>query len=287
MKASMQQLIQNQSFQGERPLFNSHNIKLINVQILEGESALKEGSNLECEKCNFFGMYPLWHITGGNIHDCHFDTRARAGIWYSQNFEVSNCQIDAPKMFRKLKDFKISNCNFTNAEETLWCCDNIELFKVKAINGNNFALDSHNFKVVELNLVSKYVFQNCSNITIKDSIIDSKDAFWETDNVIVENSILKGEYLGWHSRNLTLRNCKIIGTQPLCYADNLVIDNCSFDENCDLAFEDSTVNATINTRMVSIKNPKSGKIKLKGLDKLIIDEYVKAPNDCKIEIIES
>ena len=63
--------------------------------------------------------------------------------------------------------------------------------------------------------------------------------------------------------------------------------NCSFDENCDLAFEDSTVNATINTRMVSIKNPKSGKIKLKGLDKLIIDEYVKAPNDCKIEIIES
>ena len=139
---------------------------LINVQILEGESALKEGSNLECEKCNFFGMYPLWHITGGNIHDCHFDTRARAGIWYSQNFEVSNCQIDAPKMFRKLKDFKISNCNFTNAEETLWCCDNIELFKVKAINGNNFALDSHNFKVVELNLVSKYVFQNCSNITI-------------------------------------------------------------------------------------------------------------------------
>ena len=36
------EIIRNQSFGGERPLFESHNLRLENVVITEGESGIKE-----------------------------------------------------------------------------------------------------------------------------------------------------------------------------------------------------------------------------------------------------
>ena len=47
--------IRNQHFEGERPLFESHNLRLEQVTIGEGESAIKECSNIEAEDCRFWG----------------------------------------------------------------------------------------------------------------------------------------------------------------------------------------------------------------------------------------
>ncbi|MDE6027972.1 MAG: DUF3737 family protein, partial [Muribaculaceae bacterium] len=98
-------------------------------------------------------------------------------------------------------------------------------------------------------------------------------------------SELHGEYLGWHSKNLHLINCKISGTQPLCYCDNLVMENCTMAEDCDLAFEESKLQAEVNSVITSVKNPTSGVIKAKGYGEIILDENIKQPADCKIEVI--
>lgn len=45
------ELIKDAEFGGERPLFASQDIKLENVTIHAGESALKECSNVEVENC--------------------------------------------------------------------------------------------------------------------------------------------------------------------------------------------------------------------------------------------
>ncbi len=42
-------------------------------------------------------------------------------------------------------------------------------------------------------------------------------------------------------------------------------------ENADLAFEKSEVDATILTSVDSIKNPKSGEIRVKGVREIIMD----------------
>ena len=42
-------LIKNAEFGGERPLFESHDLRLENVIIRTGESAIKECSNIETE----------------------------------------------------------------------------------------------------------------------------------------------------------------------------------------------------------------------------------------------
>ena len=99
----------------------------------------------------------------------------------------------------------------------------------------------------------------------------------------VYDSELSGEYLGWHSRNLKLVNCRISGTQPLCYAENLVLENCTFAEDCDLAFEYSSVHATIVGGIRSVKNPRTGSIVADEIGEIIIDKNIKAPADCVIK----
>ena len=116
----------------------------------------------------------------------------------------------------------------------------------------------------------------------KRQVLNTKDAFWETDNVTVYDSVIKGEYLGWHSRNLRLVNCHISGTQPLCYAENLIMENCTMGEDADLAFEYSSVHATIKGNVTSVKNPLTGRIAATGYGEIILDEYKKAPGDCEI-----
>lgn len=45
------ELIKDKEFGGERPLFESHNQHLDNVVIREGESAIKECSNIKATNC--------------------------------------------------------------------------------------------------------------------------------------------------------------------------------------------------------------------------------------------
>ena len=62
--------ISNQSFGGERPLFESHHLRLENVIITEGESGIKECSDIEADGCKFYGKYPFWHVKGSLITNC-------------------------------------------------------------------------------------------------------------------------------------------------------------------------------------------------------------------------
>lgn len=112
---------------------------------------------------------------------------------------------------------------------------------------------------------------------ISNSILDTKDAFWHSKNVTVRDSIVKGEYLAWFSDGLTLINCKIIGTQPLCYCTNLKLINCEM-ENTDLSFEYSDVEADIKGNVVSIKNPKSGKIIVDSVGEIINEDSIMEVN---------
>ena len=103
----------------------------------------------------------------------------------------------------------------------------------------------------------------------------------------VYDSTLDGEYLGWYSKRLRLVNCRISGTQPLCYAEDLVLENCTFGEDADLAFEYSSVQATIRGTVPSVKNPNAGSIVADGYGEIIRDEYLREGADCRIEVRET
>ena len=273
----------NKEFAGERPLFGSHDLRLENVTIHAGESAIKECSNIEAVNCLFEGNYPFWHVHGFRIDRCRFDVGGRSALWYSDHLKMTDTVIDAPKMFREMTDIDIENVVINDADEVFWRCDRLNIRNLTLHGGTYPFMFSSNIYVDGLESDSKYVFQYVKDVEIHNARITTKDAFWEVENVTVYDSELNGEYLGWHSRNLRLANCHITGEQPLCYARDLVLENCTFGPDCDRAFEYTSLKADIRGSITNIKNPMSGHIVADSIGSVTIDENIKAPADCVIE----
>ena len=276
--------IKNQEYEGERPLFATHDLQLENVTIHTGESALKECSNIIAQNCRFEGKYPFWHNNGFIVKDCLFTEGARAALWYSNNLQMTDTRVEAPKMFREMDGIKLENVQLPDAQETLWHCRNVELKNVQVDHADYLFMHGENIRIEDYLQNGNYSFQYCKNVEIRNAIINSKDAFWNTENVTVYDSELNGEYLGWHSHNLRLVNCKISGTQPLCYTHDLIMENCTMADDCELAFEYASVQATIKSPIHSVKNPRTGSITAESYGEIIIDKNVKSPADCELKL---
>ena len=190
--------------------------------------------------------------------------------------------VEAPKMFRRIKDVYLENVQLPNALETFWDCKDVELKNVEANKADYIFMHTHDIKIDGFKLLGNYSFQYAKDVVIRNADLQTKDAFWESENVTVYDSRINGEFLGWYAKNLRLVNCRIGGTQPLCYCENLLLENCIFDEDADLAFEYSDVEASILGPVTSVKNPRTGRIMADSYGDVIIDGNMKAPGDCQI-----
>lgn len=250
------EVIKDQYFQGERPLYARRNgLRLENVKIGPGESSIKEGANIEAVRCEFDGKYPFWECKGFTVRDCVFREGARAALWYSSGCKMYNTLVEAPKMFRRISDVYLENVQLPNALETFWDCSGITLRNVEAQKADYIFMHTENIDIDGFRLQGNYSFQYARNVVIRNADLDTKDAFWESENVTVYDSRIQGEFLAWYAKNLRLVNCHIGGTQPLCYCENLVLENCTFEPDANLAFEYSSVQATLRGGIHSVKNP--------------------------------
>lgn len=277
------QEIKEEVLTGERALFRSDNLEISYSTFLNGESPLKESSNLKLKNNLFKWKYPLWYCNNVEVENTTFFEMARAGIWYTKNISLRNCTIEAPKNFRRAENIRLEQVNLSNAAETLWNCNNAYLKEVTA-QGDYFAMNSKNLKIDEFSLVGNYSFDGCKDIEISNSKLLSKDAFWNCENVTVTDSFISGEYIGWNSRNLTFINCTIESLQGFCYIENLTLINCTL-LNTNLAFEYSTVDVQVNSKIDSIKNPAAGRIEARKIGQVILDETEIEP--AKTEIIST
>ena len=269
-------------FEGERALYDTHDALIIDSTFQNGESPLKECSNLEIKHSFFKWKYPLWYSHDITCENVTLLETARSGIWYTNNIKMINCNISAPKTFRRGDGITLINCSLPNAQETMWNCKNINLKKVTA-TGDYFGFNAEGVDIEDFQLIGNYAFDGGKNIVIRHAKLDSKDSFWNCENVTVYDSIIVGEYLGWNSKNVTFINCTIDSHQGMCYMDNVKLVNCRL-LNTDLCFElCSNIDAEIVTIIDSVKNPISGKIVAKGIKELIMDEKYIDPS--KTEII--
>ena len=275
--------ISKQHFEGERPLFEQHSLRLEEVTIGDGESAIKECSDIEADRCRLWGKYPFWHVHGFKITNCQFDAGARSALWYSDHLEMSNTRIDGPKMFREMDYLRLENVVLNDADETFWRCRDIEARNLALHGGTYPFMFSENIRIDGLKSDSMYVFQYCKNVELHHAHIVTKDSFWECENITIYDSHLDGEYLAWHSKNVRLVRCHLAGEQLLCYADRLVLEDCTFDPACDRVFEYSDVEASICGHITNIKNPTTGHIVADSVGSVTIDQNVKAPANCIIE----
>lgn len=258
-------------YTGERALYDTHDAEIIDSTFDDGESPLKECSDLVVKHSIFKWKYPLWYSENILCEDTTLLETARSGIWYTKNIKMVNCHISAPKTFRRAEGITLINCALPNALETMWNCKNITLQDVSA-TGDYFGLNVDGAKIERFNLIGNYAFDGGKDIVIRNAKMDSKDSFWNCKNVTVYDSIIIGEYLGWNSENITFVNCCIDSHQGMCYMKNIKMINCKL-LNTDLCFEFcENVDADICSHIDSVKNPYSGVIKAKSIGELILDE---------------
>lgn len=276
-------IIQNKEYGGERPLYAVHDVRLENVTIHVGESSIKETSNIEAENCTFEGKYVFWETDGFKVNNCYFAESARSSLWYSRGCRMTNCKVDAPKLFRRMEGIYVENTDFPNGEQFLWDCKDVEMRNVSIQNCDYIFMHTENIRLENYRQDGNYGFQYAKNVEIHNAVINSKDAFWEAENVTVYDSELNGEYLAWYGKNIRLVRCHLTGEQLLCYVDGLILEDCTFGDDANLLFEYSTVNGTIKGNVVSIKNPTSGKLTVEGkIGELILDENRKQPADAVV-----
>lgn len=269
-------------FGGERPLYCKKDLYLEDVVIRPGESGLKETANITCVKCRFEGKYPLWECDGFVVRDSILTVGARSGLWYSRNGELYDTIIDAPKTFRRMDGIKMRNCWIPGGSETFWDCSRIDVKDCVIERADYVFMHCEDIVLENVKLNGNYGFQYAKNVVIKNCVLNSKDSFWEAENVEIYDSVINGEYLAWYSKNVKLVRCHITETQPLCYCEGLVLEDCTFGSDCDLAFEYSTIEATVKGHIASIKNPRSGHIHCDSIGEIILDGNIKEPGDCVI-----
>ncbi len=257
-------------YTGERALFHLADTRIEEAIFDDGESPLKHSSNIELIDTSFKWKYPLWYAENISMKNCRLFDMARAGIWYTNNLVMDTATIEAPKSFRRCNNIKLNKVSFFNAAETLWSCRGVSLNDVK-VKGDYFAMNSSDMTIDKMELVGNYGFDGCSNVTVSNSVLLTKDAFWNCSNITVKDSYICGEYLGWNSENLTFENCTIESLQGMCYIKGITMKNCKLI-NTTLSFEYSDVDAQIEGKIDSVKNPTSGIIKADHIDELIMEE---------------
>lgn len=262
-------IYENQKLRGERLVYGQKDVIAKNCSFDDGESPIKECQNVTVENCTFGCKYPFWYTNGIKMEYGTLESTARAGLWYCNDIDIKYASIDAPKNLRRCNNVKLTDVKFPNGQETLWACDNVELYYVES-EGDYFAMNSSNLHIENMNLKSKYSFDGVKNATIINSSIIGRDAFWNCENITVYDSYIEGEYICWNSKNVTFVNCTIKSLQGLCYSENLVLKNCKL-EGTSLAFEYSTVDADITGKVDSVFNPTSGVIKADTIDLLILE----------------
>lgn len=274
------EFLQESVFEGERALYHQKDLKIKNSTFQNGESPLKECRNIEIEDSIFKWKYPLWYSENIKAYRTTLLDTARSGIWYTDNIEMTDCFIEAPKTFRRSKKITLTDCKMPNALESFWNCSDIKLSGVDA-RGDYFCMNSENIEIENFTLDGNYAFDGAKNLSVRNARLLSKDSFWNTENVTVYDSVIVGEYIGWNSKNLTFVNCTIDSNQGLCYIENLKMVNCRL-MNTDLAFELSTVDAEINSGIISVKNPVSGTIRAKKIGEIILDKEMISPEKTSI-----
>ena len=264
-------IIKNSKFEEERALYGSKGLNLINCSFdgdLDGESALKESSDITAEECFFNLRYPFWHGDKLIIDKCEMTQLCRAALWYSNDIVIKDSKLHGIKALRECKNIDILDSSIKSAEFG-WFSKNVKIQNTDA-SGEYFMFKGEGIYMNKVSFAGKYSFQYIKNAVFEDCVIDTKDAFWHACDVVVKNSVIKGEYLAWYSENVTFENCTICGTQPLCCCKGLKLINCEMYD-ADLAFELSEVEATLTTPIISIKNPIKGRISLPAVNEIIND----------------
>ncbi len=198
-------------------------------------------------------------------------TGQERAFYGSKNVNFKNIIIDGIEQgesaFKECRNITIEDSNII-LKYCVWHCHNITLYKtILDANSRASIWYCDNIEITDCKINNVKACRNCTNLTIKNSIINSEDFGWKCDGVKIINCKITGvtplldssnvtldevnvvaKYIFqysdnikmfnttidtkdclWHAKNVYCKNCKLIGEYLAWYSENCVFENCHID----------------------------------------------------------
>ena len=198
-------------------------------------------------------------------------TGQERAFYGSKNVNFKNITIDGIEQgesaFKECRNITIEDSNII-LKYCVWHCHNITLYKtILDANSRASIWYCDNIEITDCKINNVKACRNCTNLTIKNSIINSEDFGWKCDGVKIINCKITGvtplldssnvtldevnvvaKYIFqysdnikmfnttidtkdclWHAKNVYCKNCKLIGEYLAWYSENCVFENCHID----------------------------------------------------------
>ncbi len=182
-------VVENQTMDSERALYGSCGIMVRNCKFdgpADGESALKESSDVVVEDSYFNLRYPFWHVHGLTIRNSEMTDKCRASMWYSDHIDISGSKLHGIKALRECSKVTITSSGIISPE---------------------FGWSVHGLKSV---LNTKDAFWHAKNVTVRDSVVNGEYLAWYSENLTFINCTIKGTQPLCYCKGLKLINCEMI-----------------------------------------------------------------------------
>ncbi|MBQ1744994.1 MAG: DUF3737 family protein, partial [Clostridiales bacterium] len=112
-------VVENRTMDSERALYGSCGIMVRNCKFdgpADGESALKESSDVVVEDSYFNLRYPFWHVHGLTIRNSEMTDKCRASMWYSDHIDISGSKLHGIKALRECSKVTITSSGIISPE---------------------------------------------------------------------------------------------------------------------------------------------------------------------------
>ena len=113
------EIIQQQIFDQERALYGSRDLLVKDCSFdgpADGESAFKECSDIQVERCFFNLRYPFWHDHGLKLSGSELTALCRAALWYSDHIEITDTKLPGIKALRECREAGLRGCDVISPE---------------------------------------------------------------------------------------------------------------------------------------------------------------------------
>ena len=165
----------------------------------------------------------------------NIQTGQERAFYGSKNVHFKNITIDGIEQgesaFKECRNITVEETN-TVLKYCVWHCHNITLYKtVIDVNSRASIWYCENIEIINCKLNGVKACRNCSNLTLKDCIINSDD-------------------FGWKAEGVKIINCKISGVTPLLDSSNVTVDGAEFTAKYIFQYSDNIkmTNTTIDTK---------------------------------------
>ena len=129
-------IIEEQTFDQERALYGAKDVLVKNCRFdgpADGESALKESSNIQASSCFMNLRYPFWHVDKATISKTEFTENCRAALWYDKHICIEQSKLYGIKALRECENVTLKNCKIESLQGFCYM-QNLRLENCELIN---------------------------------------------------------------------------------------------------------------------------------------------------------